>query len=115
MHQVYTFGAPMIGNKDVSEAFNREFGGKVFRYVNGPDPVPLLPMMSLAASEYLHCDKVMVVGPEAAADLIAYLRESAGGVIEGVLSGDIREKVWGEIQGRVTAHLLQDYRKLLGG
>jgi triacylglycerol lipase len=115
VHQVYTFGAPMVGNKDLSEAINREFPNKVFRYVNGPDPVPLLPMMSLAASDYLHCDKVMLVGPsEAAANLLVYLRDSAGGVVDGVLSGDIREKVWEAIKGKVAAHLLTDYSQLIG-
>jgi hypothetical protein len=113
-HQVYTFGAPMVGNQPVADAFTRELGGKIFRYVNSPDPVPLLPMMSLVANEFIHCDKLIPLGPaESAADLIAYLQSSAGEVAGGVLSGDITEKVWGAIKGKVTAHLLTDYRNLL--
>ena len=45
-HQVYTFGAPMVGNKVVAEALEKELGKRLARYANGPDPVPFLPMMS---------------------------------------------------------------------
>jgi len=115
-HQVYTFGAPMVGNKIVAEALNREFGGKIFRFVNSPDPVPLLPMMSLVANDFVHCDSHNVLGPsEASANLLVYLKESAGGVADGVLSGDVSEKVWGALQAKMMAHFLDDYRKLIGG
>jgi len=115
-HQVYTFGAPMVGNQVVAKALNRELAGKIFRFVNSPDPVPLLPMMSLLANEFVHCDKFCGLGPdEASVNLIAYLKDSAGGVAEGVLSGDIKEKVWEAIKGKMMAHLLNDYRALIGG
>lgn len=115
VHQVYTFGAPMVGNRDVADAFNREYAGKVFRYVNSPDPVPLLPMMSLVANDFTHCDRAMPLGDVAgAANLLAYAKQLGGGVIEGALSGKIADEVWGEIKGRITAHLLDDYRKLIG-
>ena len=55
VHQIYTFGAPMIGNAEAAKAFDREFGGKLFRYVNVLDPIPLLPTMSLVANQYGHC------------------------------------------------------------
>jgi predicted lipase len=115
-HQVYTFGAPMVGNKPVADAFDTEFGDKIARYVNGPDPVPLLPMLSLVANEFAHCGgSGVLLGPaEQAANLISYVQESAGGLIQGALSGDVQEKVWGAIKGKVAAHLLDDYRKLIG-
>ena len=53
VHQIYTFGGPMVGNADAAQAINREFKGKVFRFVNVPDPVPRLPMMSLIANRVL--------------------------------------------------------------
>ena len=62
VHQVYTFGGPMIGNVEASKAFDRELAGKVFRYVNGPDPVPKLPTMSLIANDYGHVQKEMSTG-----------------------------------------------------
>ena len=115
VHQAYTFGAPMVGNKDVADAFNREYAGKVFRYVNSPDPVPLLPMMSLVANDFTHCDGAMPLGDAAgAADLLAYAKQLGGGVIDGVVSGNITDEVWGAIKGRIAAHLLDDYRKLIG-
>src|SRR5690348_6227097 len=52
VHQVYTFGAPMVGNEETAKAFDRELAGKVFRYVNGPDPIPKLPTVSLIANQY---------------------------------------------------------------
>jgi triacylglycerol lipase len=112
-HQVYTFGAPMVGSKLVAEAFEREFDGILFRYSNGPDPVPFLPMMSLAANDYAHAGPGL---PAAAQDanLIGYLAEACGGMVQGVLSGDLKEKVWGAVMARVNAHLMADYRKLLG-
>lgn len=111
---VYTFGAPMVGNKQVAEAFDREFPGKVFRYVNAPDPVPLLPMMSLIANDFAHCERTMPLGGTEAADLLAYLKSAAGEVVGGLLSGEIGERVWGAIKGKVTAHLMPDYRGRLG-
>jgi triacylglycerol lipase len=114
-HQIYTYGAPMVGNEVVAQAFNREYSGKVFRYVNTPDPVPMLPMMSMAANEFVHTDKLVSLGePSEVSNLIEYIQHSAGGMIQGVLSGAIQEKVWGAIKGKVMAHLLNDYRKLIG-
>ncbi|MEO2091014.1 MAG: lipase family protein, partial [Gemmataceae bacterium] len=112
-HQLYTFGGPMVGNKIVAEAFEQEFGKRIARYANGPDPVPLLPMMSLAANEFVHAGKPLPGGADAA-NLISYLAEAAGGMVQGLLSMDIKEKVWGAVMARVSAHLMADYRKLIG-
>src|SRR5262245_15295725 len=115
VHQVYTFGAPMVGNKDVADAINREYAGKVFRYINSPDPVPLLPMMSLVANDFVHCDKAVPLGDAAgAADLLAFAKQLGGGVVGGVLSGNIADQAWGAVQQRLAAHLLDDYCKLIG-
>ncbi|MCU0704994.1 MAG: lipase family protein [Fimbriiglobus sp.] len=114
-HQTYTFGAPMVGNKVVAEAFEREFGKKISRFANGPDPVPLLPMMSLAANDFVHPGQPLPAGAvDATANLISYLAEAAGSMVQGVLSLDIKERVWGAVMARVNAHLMPDYRKLIG-
>jgi hypothetical protein len=114
-HQVYTFGGPMVGNKVVAEAFDREFGNKISRYVNGPDPVPLLPMMSLAANDFVHSGSPLPAGAvDASANLITYLTDAAGGMVQGALTGDIQGKVWGAVMARINAHLMPDYRKLIG-
>ncbi len=73
------------------------------------------PSRFLGSSDFLHCDKLLIVGPaEQAADLLSYLHATAGGVVEGVLAGDIREKVWGGIKEKIMAHLLDDYRSRIG-
>lgn len=114
-HQVYTFGGPMVGNKIVAQAFEQEFGKKISRYTNGPDPVPLLPMMSLAANDFAHPGQGLPAGAgEASATLVTYLADAAGGMVQGLLSGDVKEKVWGAVMARVNAHLMPDYRKLIG-
>jgi triacylglycerol lipase len=112
-HQVYTFGAPMVGNKVVAEALDREFGKKLSRYANGPDPVPLLPMISLAANDFVHAGQPLPAGATDA-NLISYLAEAAGGMVQGMLSLDIKDKVWGAVMARANAHLMPDYRKLIG-
>ena len=113
-HQIVTFGAPMIGNAETAAAFQREFAGKIFRYVNPPDPVPMLPTVSLVSNEYAHCEKLVPLGEMEAAGLLGYVQSALGGAVQGVLSGETGDKVWDAIKGRVTAHLLPDYRKLLG-
>lgn len=113
-HQVYTFGGPMVGNRVVADAFEREFGTKISRYVNGPDPVPLLPMMSLAANDFVHAGPAFPPGATDTTNLISYLAEAAGGMVQGLLTGDVKEKVWGAVMARVNAHLMPDYRKLIG-
>ena len=41
VHEIVTFGGPMVGNEAAARAFEQEFTGKIFRYVNLEDPVPL--------------------------------------------------------------------------
>ena len=66
VHQVYTFGGPMIGNEAAAKAFDRKLSNKVFRYTNALDPVPRLPTMSLIANQYGHCDTELCLGSVAA-------------------------------------------------
>ena len=62
IHQIYTYGAPMVGNPQTAEAIDRELPDRIFRYVNVPDPVPKLPTLSLLANGYSHCQKEIVLG-----------------------------------------------------
>jgi triacylglycerol lipase len=114
VHQVYTFGGPMIGNQETSKAFDRELAGKVFRYVNGPDPVPKLPTMSLMTNDYDHVQQEMTagVGPGASssAEMFAqFVGRSVNGVIEGTLIDD----VWQAVSKTVEAHLMPSYHTLI--
>ena len=79
VHEVVTFGAPMIGNEATARAFEQEFAGKIFRYVNFEDPVPLLPTISLVANTYAHCQsEVSLAAMAAVASALDTLKESTG-------------------------------------
>jgi predicted lipase len=111
VHQIYTFGAPMIGNAEAAKAFDREFGGKIFRYVNLLDPIPLLPTMSLVANQYGHCLKEVplgVAGP-------SFLQAVAGNAAEGLLNASIVDSIWKGLQERVGAHAMEVYCKMIKG
>jgi predicted lipase len=113
VHQIYTFGGPMIGNAIAAQAINREFRGKVFRYVNGPDPIPRLPLVSLVASQYCHCDKEMVLQADDQPSNVALLQEAAGNAVDGILQSTVIDEIWGSINQRIAAHYMQSYRTAL--
>lgn len=113
VHQIYTFGAPMIGNALAAKAFDREFGGKIFRYVNSLDPVPQLPTMSLIANQYGHCLTEVPLGAAAAGG--SFFQSLAGTAAEGVLSANLIDIIWKTLQERVGAHAMDVYRGHLKG
>jgi hypothetical protein len=116
VHQVYTFGAPMIGNAAASEAFDKAFPDKVYRYVNVTDPVPKLPTISLIANDYGHCLKEVGLGNamEEAATALAFFKEMSAKAVDGVMNATLIGDVWAGVQARVAAHALDSYRKLMG-
>src|SRR5580704_1329301 len=67
VQEIITFGAPMIGNDTAAKAFEREFSGKIFRYVDLEDVVPHLPSVSLLANAYKHCLNEVELSAAAAA------------------------------------------------
>jgi triacylglycerol lipase len=113
VHQVYTFGAPMIGNADTAAAFDRTFPNKVFRYVNSDDPVPKLPTVSLLVNDYGHCLTEVTLGAAVggAAELFQQL---AGKAADGLIRGAFVDEVWGVLKGRINAHLMDLYRSRIG-
>lgn len=115
VHEVCTFGAPMIGNREACAAFDREFAGRIFRYVNGRDPVPKLPTMSLVANEFLHVREERLLGTEpmtGIGDVVGSVASKAAG---GLLAGDLVNEAWGHINEEVASHFLDRYRDLLRG
>lgn len=113
VHQIYTFGAPMIGNRAAVDAFNREFKGKIFRYVNQPDPVPRLPMYSLLANEFTHCDTEQNLEPgENPTESV--VKSMAQGAVDKILSATLVDNIWSSVMGGIAAHGMDNYRKLLG-
>jgi hypothetical protein len=112
VHQIYTFGAPRVGNPDASAAFAKAFPNKIYRYVNGPDPVPQLPTVSLIANDYGHCDKEVGVGTPVA---VSFLQGFASKAVDGVLTLSLRDEVWCYVKDRIGAHAMTNYIDLLKG
>ena len=105
----------MIGNRAAIEAFDREFSGNVFRYVNLPDPVPRLPAMSLIANHYAHCQREVTLGLVGAEDAAAsFFQTLAKALADGLLNATLIDDIWKYLQARIGAHGLDKYRSLLG-
>ncbi|MFM8414696.1 MAG: lipase family protein [Planctomycetota bacterium] len=115
VHEVCTFGAPMIGNQAACDAFNREFAGRIFRYVNGRDPVPKLPTLSLVANEFVHVDTERLVGRDPVTRLTDLLGAVASKAAGGLLSGTLVDEAWGTLNAEVSNHFLDRYREQLRG
>jgi predicted lipase len=117
VHQIYTYGAPMIGNDEVAKAFDREFPNRVYRFVNGMDPVPTLPMMSMLGNAYLHCNKEIDLSgaAEQAQSMVLCLKTLAGTAVEGVLNATLIDDIWKALTERIGAHSLGHYRTLMSG
>ncbi|RLS33853.1 MAG: lipase family protein [Planctomycetota bacterium] len=115
IEEVSTFGAPMIGNQTACLAFNREFAGRIHRYVNGRDPVPKLPGLSLVANEFVHVDRERLLGPHPMTGLIDVVGGVAGKAASGLLAGTLIDDAWKMINAEVATHFLDCYRDLLRG
>lgn len=111
VHHIATFGAPMIGNKETCQAFDREFKGKIARYVNLIDPVPKLPTVSLIANSYSHVELECRMGVADGKDDLfqGFLGKAADGILHATLIDD----VWKQVIGLVNAHLMPSYHELL--
>lgn len=115
VHEVYTFGGPMVGNEDAAQAINREFDEKIFRYVNLLDPVPLLPTISLASNSYAHCEKQMSPPDDGSEEssALGLFRSYASKAVEGAISGTLLHDFWDAIRSRLAAHNMDAYYALL--
>ena len=115
VHEVMTFGAPMIGNAAAAQAFEREFPNRIFRYVDVEDPVPLLPTVSLVANTYRHClNEVRLQGPSARS-VVEALEKVARVAVESLLTASIADEVWGLLRQHIAAHLIPNYQNRLQG
>ncbi|MFO0953778.1 MAG: lipase family protein [Isosphaeraceae bacterium] len=112
VYQVYTFGAPMIGNAEASKAYQREFPDKIYRFVDGEDPVPLLPTVSLVANAYDHClNEVLLGAAQAAGAASSALQGAAGQAAEGLLQATLIDELWGKTTARISRHLITNYHE----
>jgi len=115
VHQVYTFGAPMVGNAEAAEAYTKEFDGRIFRYVDDRDFIPLLPTISLVANSYTHCLREMPVSQGSADSAQALLQQMAAKAAEGALTPTVIDELWAAMQAGIGAHLMGNYLSRLTG
>jgi triacylglycerol lipase len=111
VHQIYTYGAPMVGNRKACDAFDQMFSGKIYRFINRPDPVPKLPTFSLLANEFTHCEKEMGLGDEEPAS--EGFSRFVGSTVDGVLNRTLVDDIWTWVKGRVDAHSMTNYVNLI--
>jgi len=115
VHQIYTYGGPMVGNVDATQALDRELPDRIFRYVNSTDPVPKLPTVSLIANAYGHCNQEIglnaaVAEAEAA---LGMFKAMVGKAVDGMLNATLIDDIWQHIKQRVEAHSMINYQALL--
>ncbi|QDT09671.1 lipase family protein [Planctomycetes bacterium K23_9] len=108
VHQICTFGAPMVGNAKAAEAYAKEFPGKIVRYVDFNDMVPKLPTMSLFSNQYNHVQRELVLGEQEDADAVR-LAGPAIASPDGPISQSVADEVWGNVQSRIASHLMGNY------
>ena len=94
---MFTFGAPMVGNKHAMTGFDRDIGSITFRYVDIDDPIPLLPTMSLIANAYTHCEQERRLGSLPAATTPGKTPEMFAQISEKTTDGQVQGRVGDDI------------------
>ena len=112
VHQIYTYGAPMVGNLAAAQAFEREFADQIYRCVNAPDPVPKLPTISLIANDYGHCQREIGLGA-AVGSTGDFFKTLMGRVLTGAFDSSLIDEVWAMVKTRLDAHSVVSYRTLI--
>ena len=111
VHQVYTFGAPMIGNAAAALAFQAEFTGKIFRFVDEEDLVPLLPAFSLIANAYGHCLTEVALGAVEApgGSALGIFHGLGARATDELLNATLLDDLWSQAQRRLGRHMIANY------
>jgi triacylglycerol lipase len=115
VHQIVTFGGPMVGNDACVKAFDKQFKDRIYRFVNFEDLVPRLPTVSLIDNSYGHCLTEVLVGAaasagKAAATVFDLVKEAGAAAKEGPLDASTMGRVWDHLQQNINAHDLGSYR-----
>ncbi len=107
IHNVYTFGAPMVGNEAAAKAFEKEFPNRIYRYVDSGDMVPNLPTVSMFSNEYWHCLSEVVVG--ATSQPAAKIQALAASSSEASMSQAVMDGIWTQATSGIQKHLMGNY------
>lgn len=112
VHQIYTFGGPMIGNDHAAKAINLAYPNKIFRYVDLIDPIPKLPTVSLADNTFIHCEREIGLGAaQGITSAAEYLGGLAAQAASGLMNATLAEDIWKAVQARLNAHSLDNYKR----
>lgn len=113
IQEIVTFGAPMIGNDAAAKAFEQEFSGKIYRFVDLDDVVPHLPSVSLIANAYTHCQNevgLSAVELATAASGLDALKQTAKTSGDGTIDANLADQVWEVVKGRIASHMIGTYQ-----
>jgi triacylglycerol lipase len=113
IQEIVTFGAPMIGNDVAAKAFEQEFAGKIYRFVDLEDVVPHLPSVSLIANAYTHCQNEVGLGAAlatAAVNGLDALKQAAGASEDGTIDSNLADQMWEVVRGRIASHMIGTYQ-----
>jgi triacylglycerol lipase len=101
----------MIGNDQAAVGFQREFPGKLFRYVDALDVVPKLPTVSLIANTYSHClAEELLADAKAAGEADSVFSSLTGRASQGLLDATLMDELWSGVKSRIAHHMLTSYR-----
>lgn len=107
VHQICTFGAPMVGNRQASDAYKREFPGRIVRYVDYNDMVPKLPTMSLLSNEYDHVQREIILGNDTNESMTQPL--AADETDDDEITDPVANRLWLDVQSGIASHLMSNY------
>src|SRR5262249_794395 len=111
VHEIVTFGAPMIGDEAAAREFEQAFQGKTGRYIDLEDVVPHLPSVSLVANAYTHClNEVSLCAAQVAAASGLDALKQAAGTGDGSLDAAMVDQVWEVVKGRIASHMIGTYQ-----
>lgn len=113
IHEIVTFGAPMIGNDVAAKAFEQEFSGKIYRFVDLEDVVPHLPSVSLIANAYTHCQHEvgLEAGPSVAVtNGLEALKGAASAGNDGAIDNTMADQLWEVVKARIMSHMIGTYQ-----
>jgi hypothetical protein len=97
----------MIGNTVAAKSFEKQFSGRIFRFVDIKDIVPKLPTFSLTSNLYEHCPNEMCLGDGTPAALAADLAPGE------TIAPEAAPGVWSAVLGQIESHFMTNYLKRL--
>ena len=103
----------MIGNDAAAKAFEQEFSGKIYRFVDLEDVVPHLPSVSLIANAYTHCQNEIGLGAAelaTAANGLDALKQVASATSDGTIDDNTADQVWQVVKSRIASHMIGTYQ-----